>query len=158
MNFIALTTALLVFLLSALPFKPAEEFKLEIEYKFKARPMVENSFINLTETQLEKEKRAAGGNPLPYLIIHVSFLQLSDKEVKVRCIDNTNKNRLSRKAELNRKYTIDLGFTDDIKDRVTPHEYTFFLISDDKEETSRIVLLIEPDGSFMVNGSRRGKF
>lgn len=154
-----IVVALLTLLLQVLPpFKASEEFKLELEYKFKPRPVSDNAYIDLTETVKEKEKRVSGGNPLPYLIIHLSFLQLSDKEVRVRCFDNKGKNKLSRKVETDRDYLIDLGFTDDMKDRTTAHEFNLSLLSDDKVETSRIHLIVEADGTFLVNGVKRGKF
>ena len=158
MYLLIVLSVLTLLLQEQVPYKASEEFKIELEYKFKPRPMADNSYIDLTETQREKERRNSGGNPLPYLILHISFQQLSAKEVKVRCMDNNNKNKLSKKAEVNREYTLDLGFTDDMKDRVTPYEFTLILMSNDKEETSRIIMLIEPDGTFLVNGFRRGKF
>lgn len=158
MPHLSLLAVLTLLLQTGVPYKASEEFKIELEYKFKPRPMTDNSYIDLTETQRDKERRTSGGNPLPYLILHISFQQLSDKEVRVRCIDNNKKNKLSRKAEVNREYKLDLGFTDDMKDRVTPHEFTLTLQSDDKDDTSRITMLIERDGTFLVNGLRRGKF
>ena len=140
------------------PLKASDEFKVELEYKFKARPAAENTYIDLTETVAEKEKRTQGTSPLPYLIIHLSFTKLSEQEVRVRCADNNKKNRLSKKAETGKIYTLDLGFTEDMKDRVTAYEYVFVLLSPDKTETSQIVLRVEEDGTFLINGERRGKF
>ena len=156
-----ISLTLFVFLFAqdiAPPPKASDEFKVELEYKFKPRPAAENTYIDLTETVAEKERRTHGTSPLPYLIIHVSFSKLSDQEVRVRCTDNNKKNRLSKKADTSKIYTVDLGFTDDMKDRVTAYEYIFFLLSADKKETSQIVLRVEEDGTFQVNGTQRGKF
>lgn len=158
-----MNTLLLVSLMSFLPqavapYKPDTEFKIELDYKFKARPMADNSSIDINESRADRDRKNSGGNPLPYLIIHFSLLQLGEEEVRIRCTDNFDKNRLLRKAELNKKYVIEVGFTDDAKDRVTPHEYIINMLSADKREVSRIVLLIEQDGSFFVNGGKRGKF
>ncbi len=141
------------------PLKAAEEFKLELEYTFRNRPGTDNAFIDLTETVAEKERRTTGNiTPLPYLVIHMSFQKLSENEVRVRCIDNNKKNRLSKKVELVKVYTLDLGFTEDMKDRVTAYEYTFYLMDVDRNDVSRVVLIVEEDGTFLVNGVRRGKF
>ena len=140
------------------PFKGDTEYKIEMEYSIKPRPVISGSNINLEETEGDKRRRASGGDPLPYLIIYFSFLELSDQEVKFRCTDDLGKTRLSRKAELNKKYKLEIGFTDDVKDRVTPHEFTILLVSGDKKETSRISLSIDEDGTFLVNGMKRGKF
>jgi hypothetical protein len=53
---------------------------------------------------------------------------------------------------------LEVGFTDDVKDRVTPHHYFLTLVSPKKTETSKIEILIEEDGTFFVNGEKRGKF
>ena len=158
-----MTVQALLFLILSLqepvpPLKAAEEFKLELEYSFKTRPSADNTYIDLTETVAEKEKRTQGTSPLPYLVVHLSFSKLSDREVRVRCTDNNKKNRLSKKAELGQIYSLDMGFTEDMKDRVTAYEYSFILQDSDKNESSQIVLRVEEDGTFLVNGVRRGKF
>ncbi len=139
------------------PMKPVEEFKLELEYKFKQRPHADNASIDLQETEAEKQRRQ-NTTPLPYLKIHLSFQTLTDKEVRIRCIDNDRKNRLTKKLEKDKVYTLDLGFTEDIKDRITSFEYTFYLMSDDRKDTSVVIMRIEEDGTFLVNGIKRGKF
>lgn len=139
--------------------KAAEEFKVELEYKFKNRQSSDNAFIDLTETVAEKERRTTGNtSPLPYLIIHLSFQKLADNEVRIRCTDNNQRSRLGKRVEANKVYTLDLGFTEDMKDRVTSHEYTFVLMDQDRKDISQIVLRVEEDGTFLVNGVRRGKF
>jgi hypothetical protein len=147
-----------LFLQTEVPFKASDEFKVELEYKFKPRPVADNSFIDLTETVNERDKRISGGNPLPYLIVHMTFQKLAETEKRIRCFDNNKKNRFSRKVELEKVYTLDLGFTDDMKDRVTPYMFTFVLMSADKEDTSQIILLVEADGTFLINDVKRGKF
>jgi len=143
---------------SQVPYKSNEEFKVEMEYVIRPRPLSGNSSIDLMETERDRNRKMSGGEPLPYLILYVSMLQLSDKEERVGCEDSMGKTRLSRKAETNKKYKLDLGFTDDVKDRVSAHEFTILLTSKDKGESSRIVLFIDQDGTFLVNGEKRGKF
>ena len=52
---------------------------------------------------------------------------------------------------------LDLGFTDDIKDRVGAYEYTVFFLNEDKDQVSKIVIYFEKDGTYLVNGETRGK-
>lgn len=142
-----------------IPLKATEEFKIELEYKFKNRPVSDNAFIDLTETVAEKERRTTGNvTPLPYLIIHLTFQKLSDKEVRLRCTDNNQKNRFTKKLDMEKVYSLDLGFTEDMKDRVTAHEFVFVLMDPDRNDTSRIHLIVEEDGTFLINGVKRGKF
>ena len=140
------------------PYKPFEEFKIELDYKFKPRPVSGRSAIEMNETRKDYDRRVAGGDPLPFLTIRLTLLRLSEGEVRMRCMDNMGKIRLAKKSELDKEYRLEMGYTDDIKDRITAHEYTIHFNSDDKKEVSRIVLLIDQDGTFMVNGIKRGKF
>lgn len=148
----------LLFQDAGIPQKPSDEFKVELEYKFKSRPSVETSSIDLSETMADKRRREQGATPLPYLVIHLSFSKLSDQEVRVKCTDNNGKIRLSKKVVVEKAYTVDLGFTEDMKDRVTAHEYVFVLVSPEKKDTSQIILRVEEDGTFLINDVRRGKF
>jgi len=50
-----------------------------------------------------------------------------------------------------------MGYTDDIKGRVTEHEYTVYFLSKDKKPVSRIVIYFQEDGTFLVNGEKRGR-
>lgn len=140
------------------PSKANEDFLIELEYTIKPRPLASNSNINMVETEKQRKQRSTGGEPLPYLILQLSILKLSGEEVRIRCTNNLGKTVLSKKAELDKKYKLDLGYTDDIKDQVTAHAYTIDFLSADKREVSRILLVVEKDGTFSVNGSKRGKF
>ena len=51
-----------------------------------------------------------------------------------------------------------MGFTDDVKAHVSPYEISIIFASKEKKEISRIHLLIQEDGTFLVNGEKRGKF
>jgi bifunctional DNase/RNase len=45
-----------------------------------------------------------------------------------------------------------------MKDRISAHEFTLFLLNSAKVEVSRIRMVVEEDGTFWVNGEPRGKF
>ena len=51
-----------------------------------------------------------------------------------------------------------MGFIDDIKDQLAPNEFTVLAMSSEKDPMNRIHMKIEKDGTFLVNGERRGKF
>ncbi len=165
-----MTLSLLFFLLSSLvqndvPYKPSEEFKLEMDYNFKQRSSAStsttsssSSSVDISETVSEHEKKMRSGGPLPYLIIKLKLLKLGEGEVKVRIMTGNGKLIYNKKADLEALYKIDLGFTDDVKDWVTPHEYNIYLMSAEKKELSRIHLFVQKDGEFFVNNEKRGKF
>lgn len=140
------------------PYKPFNEFQIEVEYKFKQRPLKDNAAsVDFEETRKDHDRKQSSA-VLPYLVINLKLLKLSVEEVKIRCVDNMGDVRLTKKAELARQYKLDLGFTDDMKDKVTANEYTILFLSSDRKESSRIRLFVGEDGTFLVNGEKRGKF
>jgi hypothetical protein len=140
------------------PYKPMEQFKIELEFTFRQRPPVESTQINFNETREEQERRQHPGGPLPYLFLNCKLLKLQDGEVRLRAVTNKDAVVLSKKASLESVYRLDLGYTADMKDRVSPHEFTIYLLSDKRKELSQIHLFVQEDGTWLVNGEKRGKF
>ena len=153
---------LFVFLSFALqeevPYKPNDEFQLELEYTFKQKPGIDHPVFDFTESTADNAKKQSPGGPLPYLIINFKTLKLAGEEARVRCVNNLGSLVVTKKAEVGSSFKIDLGYTDDIKDRVTAHEYNIFFLSSKKKELSRVHLFIYEDGTFLVNDEIRGKF
>lgn len=146
-----------VILLQDIPYKPKEEFEIKLDYQFKQRPVADPNSVNLDETRGEYQRRT-GGNVLPYLILNIKLLKLSEENMRVRISKNINDRPINKKVDINSVIQLDLGFTDDMKDRVKAHEYTVSFISSDKKTMSQILISIDEDGSFFVNGEKRGQF
>lgn len=146
---------LFVALFQDLPYKPSEEFDIQLDYKFKLRPATAATIVNLGETQADYERKST--SLLPYLVLNVKLLKLNN-EVRVRITNNQSSRALTRKISQGDDFPIDMGFTADVKDRVTAHEYVMTFLTSDKKESSRIVIHIEQDGTFLVNGEKRGRF
>jgi hypothetical protein len=139
------------------PFKPSDEFELKIDYKFEERPSSDGSKVEYDVASNQVTRKAATG-PLPYLRLQLTLLKLSQEEVKVRVINSKGNLVYNRKAAEGTVIKLDIGFIDDVKDHMTPNEFTAFLYSDSKKTTSRIHLMIMEDGTFVVNDEKRGKF
>jgi hypothetical protein len=143
---------------SQVAYKPSDEFEVLIDYQFKQRSTTDHYILDFTETIEEHNKKQYGGGVRPYLILTIKLVKLSDLEVKVRALNNNGKLILNKKVSKGDLLKIDMGFTDDIKDRVGPYEVNVKFYSRDKLETSRIKILVEENGNFLVNGDIRGKF
>jgi hypothetical protein len=85
-------------------------------------------------------------------------LKLDPEEVKVRIVDNKMKVVYNRKVKQDEIVPFVMGFTDDMKDRVTAHEFTVIFMTSAKKELSRILITVNEDGTFLVNDEKRGKF
>jgi len=159
-----MTTTVLSFLLfvtlawqEVVPFKPSDEYEVIINYNFEERPAIDRTKIEYDVSTDERNRRAVSG-PLPYLKLQLKLLKLSNDEVKIKIVNSKGNLIYNRKATEDTIVKLDIGFIDDVKDRVTPYEFTALFYSDAKKTTSKIHLLIMEDGTFMVNDEKKGKF
>jgi hypothetical protein len=139
------------------PLKPKEEFDLKLQYEFKQRDQDSRNSVRLNETTAEQARRT-NTSLLPYVGIKLKLLNYVPEEVKVKVTDNLGNVVLNKKVKQDEVIFINMGFTDDMKDRVTAFEYTVRFLDDDKKELSRILISVLADGSFFVNNEKRGKF
>jgi hypothetical protein len=143
------------------PFKANNEFEVMIDLNFKQKEALSNTSnkvtLDYTET-VEQHNRKINGTPLPYLAFKIKFLTLSDKEERVKIVNNIGKIIYSKKAEAKTVIKLDVGYLDDVKDGVTPNRYDVILLDNNKTEVDMISILIVEDGTFYVNGEKRGKF
>jgi hypothetical protein len=137
------------------PFKPKDQFEIGLDFKFKQRPPHDSNIVRLSETAADREKNST--SLLPYIYLNVKVLKLREEEVRLRVENNKGENLWSRKAEEGMSTKLDLGFTDDIKDRVASHEYIVYFLTKEKKRLSRIVIFFDKDGTYLVNEERRGK-
>jgi hypothetical protein len=147
-------TLILLLLQANLPYKPSDEFQLDLDYAFKQRPVGSSNTILFGQG----EKKTSNTGPLPYLIINLKVLKLGDTESRVKAVDGTGRILFSKKTEVGAIHKLDLGYTDDIKDRVTAYEFEIFFLTSSKKPVSHIHLFVKEDGEFLVNGEKRGKF
>lgn len=140
-----------------IPLKSADEFEVRLDYNFRPRPVADNNTVHLGDPPRGFGRRTNQG-VLPYLVLYVKPLVLPEEKMRIRISSNEGGRFAMKKAILNSEIELDLGFTDDMKDRVTAHEYTLTFLSDDKEPIDKIVISVAEDGSFLVNGELRGKF
>ena len=144
-----------IFTFQDIPFKPKDEFEIKLDYQFKQRPPADRTSVHFDETQKERDRRTSTAM-LPYLTVKVNLLKLSE-ETRVRITNNIDRASINKKVADGTSLSIVFGFTDDAKDRVTAHEYVLTFLSPEKEEINRIIIHIEEDGTFLVNGEKRGK-
>jgi hypothetical protein len=143
-------------ILQSVPFKPKDEFDVSIDLKLKQRPMQTTSTVHLGDDANGLKKNSS--SMLPYLMLKVKLLKLSENEVRFRVANNFDRRFIQKKIGKTQVITLDAGFTDDIKGKVTASEYVVTLLTDEKADINRIVITIEEDGTFLVNGEKRGKF
>lgn len=136
-----------------IPLKPKDEFEVKLDYAFRQRPAVDRNTV-----QLGAPVKSSSTAVLPYLILNIHLLKLDEAKMRMQVSTNLNARELSKRVQELDVVALDLGFTDDMIDRVTAHQYTVTFLNADKNPVDRIVINVDEDGSFFVNGEMRGKF
>jgi len=138
------------------PFKTKEEFEVKLNYSFKQRSPEERNTFRY-ETQEKNLNNQNTTSMLPYLVLKVKILKASPEEVRLKVVNNLSTKITSKKIQEGQEFEIDMGFTDDVKDHVTAHEYTIFLQNEKQVRLSRILISVNEDGLFLINNEVRGK-
>jgi hypothetical protein len=146
-----LLSILVLLFLQELPFKPKDEFSVKLDYDFKNKPVTDNSHI------YHAEEEHPNTTPLPFLTVLVQVDKVT-AETKVRINSNKKTAGFVKKVAVGSTYQVPFGFTDDVKDGVSANEYTLTFLDKEKNAMSRIVLYIDKEGQFFVNGEKQGKF
>lgn len=139
------------------PLKPMEEFEVKLDYDFRQRPVADRNTVYLGTPLRNSDVRRSAG-VLPYLVLDIRLLHLVEEKMRMQVSTNLNPRHMSKKVDVNEVVSLDLGFTDDMVDRVTAHEYTLIFLNSDRTPVDKILISVEGDGSFVVNGEKRGKF
>ena len=143
-------------LFQEVPFKPSDEFDIKLDYQFKQRPQRDHNSVYLAESKNSGRNNSTG--VLPYLVLNVTLLKLTEEKMRVQISKNIDNRPVSKKVSVNSTLQLDLGFTDDMKDQVNAYRYTISFINAAKETVNKIVISVDKDGSFFVNDEKRGKF
>lgn len=136
---------------SDVPLKATDEFQFKLDYEFKNKPGVEKSDVRVSDAS-----KYLGGQ-LPYVILRIIPTKLSGKEERVRIENNLGEKVYNRKANVDDEIILQMGFTDDLKDHISAYSFNVIFYSK-KEDASRIHLLVEKDGTFLINGEKQAKF
>jgi hypothetical protein len=140
-----------------IPYKPDHEFSIRLDLKFMNRPISTSiNKFNLSETRAEHERRTSL-DPLPYLDIYLTVLEVNQGETRYRMVKDGKKISGSRKIDLKKEVKIEIGFTDDAKDKISGYEHILYFISENKNDVNRIVITIEGNGDYFVNGQNLGR-
>lgn len=139
-----LVTGLLSLLLVVqdnVPFKAKDEFEIKLAYQFKER----------------EQHSSTTSAVLPYVVLKLNLVKLNNEE-KLNVDTNLQPNFLIRRhLETGKEYTIELGYASDVRDHIAASEYIFTFVSPAKKPISKIIIRVESDGTFNINGERRGK-
>lgn len=110
----------------------------------------------MDETRAEYLKRTSP-DPLPHLTLYLTVNETAANEARIRIMRDGKVIFNNRKFETGKEIKLDVGFTDDAKDRVSGYEHVVYFLSADKAEVSRIVITINESGDYFINGQKMGR-
>jgi len=146
----------IVLIAQDIPYKPDDEFSIRMDLKFKIRPQSATNTVNVSETMADYQKRTSTSQ-LPYLTLFVNVKQISQGETRMRILRDGKNLVSNKKIELNKEFKIEVGYTDDAKDKILGYEHIIYFMTPDKKDVNRIVIIIDPNGDYFVNGQKRGR-
>jgi hypothetical protein len=129
-------------------YKLSSEYEIKIDISFRGSDFSSSSTLDFSKSKSQNSGSAS------YLSIYFK-LTVSNDETRLK-IEQNGKIR-SRKVKVNVQEKIEMGFTDALKTEDKP-QLVLHLLNEQKAEVSKIIVTIDPDGTFLINGERRGKF
>ncbi|MBS1682852.1 MAG: hypothetical protein JST48_14155 [Bacteroidetes bacterium] len=138
-----------------IPFKPAEEFQVHVEVKFKNKPAeYKPNTFDKGGQQIDTPTGGLGA----FIVVNIVNLKIQPDESKIVVKNSNGIALLKKKTSPIPEIKLELGFADDMKTKTTANEFTVYFLSHKKDKLRKIVLTVEPDGNFLVNGKWHGKF
>ena len=135
-----------------IPMRADSCFELKLDYEFKQKKLKSGTEINYMKLYEKNDT-----DLLPFVKIDISLSCIAENEYKLRILDNRNENRRTIKLGEN-PINFEIGFTEDVKERIVSHQYQLIIIDKKKIPINQILFQVEKDGTFLVNGVVNGKF
>jgi hypothetical protein len=149
-----------------IPFKSAHEFEFELNLEFRPKPSLDeevelgNIMYKMKSDNasiIAANKQTYDPATLPYASLMIRPTKLSSGEDRVRVVDNLNNRLYNRKTSLDVAIEFEMGYTDDLKDHISPYQFEVIFYSK-RKEASRILVYFDKDGNLIINEEVRGKF
>ncbi|MEM6524427.1 MAG: hypothetical protein AAF693_11565 [Bacteroidota bacterium] len=135
-----------------IPYEPKENFRFELDYTFKTRPPPDTDKVSFVESNTPR-----GSQVLPYLKVKFEFSDFDVKYFKYKVQNYSGSIIKTRKIRLPESYVLDMGFSDDLKDRITSHKYSIYFYEKSKKAISKIDIEVAENGDLFLNGEFHGR-
>lgn len=131
---------------------PADQFESKIDLIFKKRESSDPSTYTFSDGSQPKKTT---DTPIAFLAINFTLLR-ADGEVKVNVINGRSER--ANKVKVGTPVKIAVGFIEDVKNNGEDVEISLIFSNDLKKPIRKVTFKIGQDGSYFVNGEKRGKF
>jgi len=145
---------ILIVLQTEVPLKPSRDFEVITNYELRKKPNMEPARIVFDQPS---DKKTVASDMLPFLSLKLIIKKWSPGVTQIKITDSRGAVHLKKKPNDDGIYSFEMGFVDDMKDKVTSGKF-FVTFLEDKKPVEQITITVEEDGTFLVNGEKRGKF
>jgi len=139
-----------------IPYKPDNEFVIRLDLKFISRASASTSQVNMSESREHYLKRT-NTSQLPHLTLYITIKEANQGEVRMKIMRDGKVFQNNKKIELGKEFKLEVGYTDDAKDKVSGYNHTIYFLDATKKEVNKIVIVIEENGDYRINGELRGR-
>ena len=148
-----------------IPFKAADEFEFKLNLEFRPKPGLEEEpdighilykMKSDNASVIEANKQTYDPTTLPFASMTIKPLKLSADEDRVKVSDNLGNRLYNRKATLEDLIEFEMGFTDDLKDHISPFQFEVIFYTK-RKEASRLFIYFDKDGNLIINEEIRDK-
>ena len=148
MNTLATIFAIFLFLQTDVPYLPEDEYNYEVEFFLKRKP---------TDTKEVYRVKSKENRPdvLPYIKLHFNFLKFEDTDRRIK-VYREGMVFTSKKIKGPMKLSLDMGYSVDMKDGITPAAYTIYIFNKENEKRARIEILVKKNGELLINDKMSG--
>ncbi|MBL6445601.1 hypothetical protein JMN32_04730 [Fulvivirga sp. 29W222] len=136
----------------AVPFRSDSTYDFKLNYDFKLKPPAPHGEITYGEYYDQSTNEM-----LPYVTVNISLLWLGADDYRVKVINNQGVRVYSKKMRLPMDFNVDLGFAEDLKEKLVPYLYNIYFFDKNKNVNSKITLEVTESGDFLLNDEVYGK-
>jgi len=136
---------------SNVPYLSSDDFDFELDYNFKTKPS------NMKDVAYSQKDLNPSTDNLPYVKMKILLKNTSSDHYRYKVITNKRETKVNRKVKGNDDFVIEMGFSDDIKDRVHAHQFSVFIYNKNKDPLSKIVIEFSANGDMFINEKLMGK-
>jgi hypothetical protein len=137
------------------PYKPDDEFQVNIDLAFKIK---ESKYGISTYNQNGERMDRVSSTPLPFLNVSVTQFKVQGDEVKVLAVDSKDKTLTKKNVSSDLVLHFDMGFVDDLKKGAANNQIIIYFLSQEKKKLRKITFSVTATGAFEVNGKWHGQF
>jgi hypothetical protein len=139
-----------------IPYKPEQEYTIRLDLKFLSRSSANTTEVKVSESREEYLKRN-NSSQLPHLTLYITIKETNHGEVRMKIMRDGRVHTNNKKIELGKEFKLEVGYTDDAKDKVSGYNHTLLFLDASKKEVNKIVIAIEENGDYRINGEMRGR-